>query len=179
VSFECAVVIEGEHCRDPDAGDAVYLRFLTFCATHQAAFEDVVLGGLLQRDIVDARYRRSYLFSALEEARRNQPAVHPAPVYRDMRHEATVYFLRCEGFIKIGYSAAPHMRLRQIQSMDGTKYPVGINCASATLIQTEPGGLARERELHAKFKHLRHTGEWFTETPELSQYIESLSEATP
>lgn len=175
MSFECAVVHDGEHCADPRPGDAVYLKFLTFCETHQTAFEDVVLGGLLKRDILDARYRRSDLCRFLEEAQRNRPETFPEPARRDMRAEATVYFIRCEGFVKIGYAIAPHKRLKQLQAMDGTKYPDGMNCATAALVQTEPGGINRERDLHQQFSHLRHTGEWFTETPELTDYIEGLA----
>jgi hypothetical protein len=43
------------------------------------------------------------------------------------------------------------------------------------LLATEPGGFERERELHAQFAHLRHTGEWFTEAPELAEYIDALA----
>lgn len=175
MSFECAVVHDGEHCADPRPGDAVYLKFLTFCETHQAAFEDVVLGDVLRSEIAHARYRRSDLFKMLEEAQRDRPATFPEPPRRDMRSEATVYFLRCELYIKIGYATAPHKRLKQIRAKDGTKYPEGIDCSTAALIETEPGGLTRERELHAKFSHLRHTGEWFTETKELTDYIKGLA----
>jgi hypothetical protein len=87
-----------------------------------------------------------------------------------------VYFLRCEGFIKIGYSIAPRKRLSQIRGGDATRCPEGINRSSIVLVQTEPGGRQRERQLHQQFKHLHHWGEWFTEAPELTEYIESLSE---
>ena len=96
-----------------------------------------------------------------------------------MRDEASVYFIRCERYVKIGYAIHPHRRLKQLQATDGTKYPAGMKCSTAALIQTEPGGFNRERHLHQQFKHLRHTGEWFTEAPELTEYIESLSEAQP
>lgn len=102
----------------------------------------------------------------------------PTEPRQDRRRDATVYMLRCEGFVKIGYSVDPHVRLRQIRSMDGTKYPAGLNCSTTELLATECGGIDRERELHQRFAHLRHTGEWFTEAPELTEYIESLSEVS-
>jgi len=176
MSFECAVARDGQHCDNKQQGDTVYLGFLTFCATHQDAFEEVVTGGVLRDEMQTARYRRSDLFKILDEARRNPPPA-PEPMRRDRRTEATVYFLRCDGFVKIGYSIDPHMRLRQIRSMDGTLFPGGIDCAATELLATEHGGFDRERELHKQFKHLRHTGEWFTEAPELTEYINTLQAA--
>jgi hypothetical protein len=177
MSFQCSVTHDGKHCENDEQGDAVYLGFLTFCAPHQSAFEDVVLERGLLTEISAARYHRSDLGKSMAEARRNPRPMEPAPTLRDMRYEATVYFFRCGRYIKIGYSIDPLKRLRAIRAGDGTRAPDEIDSALAVLVQTEPGGFGRERDLHAKFSHLRHTGEWFTEAPELTQYIESLSEA--
>lgn len=88
-----------------------------------------------------------------------------------------VYFIRCEQYVKIGASKWPPGRLKEIRwGVGGALTPPLMDAKVAELISTEPGGFDRERELHAKFAHLRHTGEWFTETPELTEYIESLSE---
>lgn len=97
--------------------------------------------------------------------------------YDARRKAQTVYFMRCEQFVKIGISHNPHSRLAQIRKGGGTSFPRRLDIASAQLVNTEPGGLDREKELHAKFSHLRHTGEWFTEAPELTEYIESLGAA--
>jgi hypothetical protein len=175
MSFECAAVIEGQRCRGEEQGDTVYLEALTFCAPHQEAFEDLVTSKKLLLEIASARMCRTDWGKAAMEATRNPQPRKPIPERRDMRAEATVYFIRCEGYIKIGYAIAPHKRLRQLQATDGTKYPEGINCSTAALIQTEPGGFDRERELHSKFSHLRHTGEWFTESKELTDYIKGLA----
>lgn len=96
--------------------------------------------------------------------------------YDARRRAQTVYFIRCEQFVKIGISHDPYNRLNQIRKGGGTSFPRRLDIASAILIATEPGGFEREKELHSKFAHLRHTGEWFTEAPELTEYIESLSE---
>jgi predicted GIY-YIG superfamily endonuclease len=95
--------------------------------------------------------------------------------YDQRRRAQTVYFLRCEQYIKIGISHDPHARLRQIRKGGGTSFPRRLDIAAAELITTEPGGFEREKELHAKFAHLRHTGEWFTEAPDLTDYINALA----
>lgn len=177
MSFECAVVHkDGNRCKGTEQGDTTYLGVLMFCVQHQAAFEAAVSGDVLKIEAHDARWRRTDLFKVLEEAARNPRPAPPKPNWSAMRNDATVYFIRCEGYVKIGYAIAPRKRLKQLQAMDGTKYPDGMNCATAAIIQTEPGGLDRERRLHLKFSHLRHTGEWFTEAPELTEYINNLSE---
>lgn len=174
--FNCAAVVEGTKCASGDAGGTAYLGILEFCREHQDAFEGAVSSGVLASEVLSAAMMRGPLggvFQALIDGaeRRALGPVSEAP--RDVRSEASVYFFHCQGFVKIGYSKDPLSRLRQIRSMDGTKYPDGMDCSTATLITTEPGGFGRERELHAKFAHLRHTGEWFTETPELTEYIAS------
>lgn len=87
----------------------------------------------------------------------------------------TVYFIRCQEYMKIGISKDVNARLNQIRKGGGSLFPRLLDVQTAELIATEPGGLDREKELHKKFKHLRHTGEWFTETPELTKYIDSIN----
>lgn len=101
------------------------------------------------------------------------PQLPPKP----KRHEiGPVYFFRCGAYIKIGYSVNPRTRMNQLRNGDKTKCPEGIDRKAIVLVETEPGGRGREYELHRQFKHLHHWGEWFTEAPELTEYIESLSE---
>lgn len=170
MSFECAVFADGYRCPNDDAGDTTYLKGLTFCREHQDAFEELVQSKVLLQQVVSAKMSR-FLGPILAGPHPTAPAPR-----QDLRQPASVYFFRCGNFVKIGFSVSPHMRLRQIQYGDGTKFPSEIDCRLASLIATESGGSAREKELHAKFAHLRHTGEWFTEAPELTEYIESLSE---
>lgn len=87
-----------------------------------------------------------------------------------------VYFIRCEQYVKIGISQDPPTRLHQIKSgIGGALAPPGVDVKASELVTTEFGGITRERELHAKFSHLRHTGEWFTESKELTDYIKGLT----
>lgn len=97
--------------------------------------------------------------------------------YDKRRRAQTVYFMRCEKFMKIGMSLNPANRLNQIRKGGGSLFPRRMDVGSTVLITTEPGGFEREKELHIKFAHLRHTGEWFTEAPELTDYINRLAVA--
>lgn len=90
------------------------------------------------------------------------------------RAASLAYFIRCGGYVKIGVSTSPLYRLETIRKTGGVLAPYLLDLSGAELIATEPGGFDREKELHKQFAHLRHTGEWFTESPELTAYIESL-----
>ena len=100
----------------------------------------------------------------------------PAPKPSRRSQIGPVYFFRCGPYIKIGYSIDPTRRLREIRTGIGTKVPDDIDRARTVLVQTEPGGRSRERDLHQRFKHLHHWGEWFTEAPELTDYINALDQ---
>lgn len=88
-----------------------------------------------------------------------------------------VYFMRCGKYIKIGTSTNIHRRLASIQKSGGVLMPAGLDFPSTELVAAIHGDHRRERDLHAKFSHLHHTGEWFTEAPELTEYINELKEA--
>lgn len=77
---------------------------------------------------------------------------------------SSVYFAEADGRIKIGYSRQVAARVNQIQTG---------NAAPIKLLGFIPGGLAREREIHAQFASARLNGEWFTATPELLAFIAS------
>lgn len=123
----------------------------------------------LQEQLMNKRVTLSDLLSNVEYEAAEQE-------YVRARTAQTVYFIRCQQYVKIGISKNPATRLQQIRRGGGSHFPRLLDVETSELITTEPGGLDRERELHAKFSHLRHTGEWFTEAPELTDYIESLSE---
>lgn len=86
-----------------------------------------------------------------------------------------VYFIRCEDYVKIGLSTDPENRLRAIKrSGNGTLAPKLIDLTTAEIVATEPGGHYTESQLHKKFDHLRHVGEWFRVDDELTAYIDGL-----
>lgn len=89
---------------------------------------------------------------------------------------ARVYFLRCGGFIKIGFTTNLHSRIDTITKSGGVLMPDGLPYWTAELATATPGGMDDEKGLHKRFHHLRHTGEWFTEAPELTEYIDSIAQ---
>lgn len=93
------------------------------------------------------------------------------------RKASQVYYMRCGKFIKIGVSISPLYRLRTIRETGGVLHPADLDLGKTTLVAFEPGTQEHEAAMHAKFSHLRHTGEWFTETPELTAHIEAVANA--
>ena len=67
------------------------------------------------------------------------------------------------GNVKIGFSANPEKRLKELQSISG---------CSLRIIGTKKGTQAREKELHRKFSQYRIRGEWFKpEQVILSEFV--------
>lgn len=167
--FECAVFANGFRCEEKDAGDVVYLGALTFCAGHQKAFEGLVESGQLLGEV------RATMLSRFFGPGPEATLVNRAELKSLRDKRAFVYFIRCGGFVKIGASHSPQKRLDSIRAAGGVLTPFLLDLSGAELVTTEPGGFTREKALHARFKHLRHTGEWFTEAPELTKYIEAIA----
>ncbi len=67
-----------------------------------------------------------------------------------------VYFARFGSHIKIGIAIDPVARCRDL---------------NADLLFTEPGGRAREQDLHKRFAVYHYRGEWFDDAGELAVYV--------
>ncbi len=82
--------------------------------------------------------------------------------------DSQVYFIQASdgGPIKIGVTTNLRSRLKSLQT--GHAVPV---CVLLSL----SGDEADERRLHARFAHLRMSGEWFRPEPELLSFIESVT----
>lgn len=76
-----------------------------------------------------------------------------------------VYFLLCEGFVKIGYGNDPEQRCRAAQV--GNPFPV-------TLIAVALGGKTEEVILHRAFRNLHVRAEWFRLAPPLDHVVANL-----
>lgn len=172
MTFECAVTVKGLRCAEVEPGDTTYLGALIFCREHQRAFEEIVESGQLLREVNAGKLDRMFNSPAATES--NRIAMKSL---RDKK--ASVYFIRCGGFVKIGASRSPAVRLESIRTIGGVLAPSLLDLSGAELIATEPGGFTKEKALHAQFKHLRHTGEWFTEAPELTRYLAALTSRKP
>lgn len=88
----------------------------------------------------------------------------------------TVYFLRparreSHGIVKIGCSSRPRSRRACEIARGEHRWPIGHTPHAVTLLLELPGGLARERREHARFRHLSIGHEWFRAEPELLDYI--------
>jgi hypothetical protein len=83
------------------------------------------------------------------------------------------YFASDGELVKIGFSAKPNRRLRQIECDLGRAIePLAI----------VPDGIAGEYETHKRFAHLRVRGEWFRPESDLLAFIEEMkvaAEPTP
>ena len=84
------------------------------------------------------------------------------PASRARRTDGFVYFLDDGDFIKIGWAVDPETRWRDLQTGSARHHQ---------LLGSTPGTLLDERNLHRKFAHLKHRGEWFKKEPELLSFI--------
>lgn len=173
MTFECAAKYGNVRCPDKTPGDTAYLGFIQLCAAHQEVFELAETTKTIREEVTNASVKRGPFGDLAERF----AAASKIPQLPKARPASTVYYMRNKGYCKIGHSIHPERRLMYIRSNDGTLHPDGMQLHLTTIIATEPGGYLREQELHAKFSHLRHTGEWFTETPELTAHIEAVTAA--
>ncbi len=80
------------------------------------------------------------------------------------RHGTYVYFARAtpSGLIKIGYSSKPSSRA------GGLKLEAR---EAVRVLFTIPGGAAKEKSYHRKFREYRYHGEWFHEAGKLHEFL--------
>lgn len=90
------------------------------------------------------------------EAKEEFGAVADAPWAAAARGE--VYFVSDGEHIKIGYSAAPKVRMEVLQGGTGR---------ALVLLGTVPGSMSTERSFHAQFDYCRVRGEWFRPSADL------------
>jgi hypothetical protein len=81
-----------------------------------------------------------------------------------------IYFLTCEGYVKIGYARDPMQRWAAAQV--GNPFPIAL--AAIAL-----GGKKEERILHRTFRDLHLRAEWFRLAPPLDEIVAKISDETP
>lgn len=79
-----------------------------------------------------------------------------------------VYLLKCGEFYKIGFSATPRKRLRQLRT--GSPFPITVEHELRTSFYRDI-----ERRLHLRFEAKRGEGEWFKLDERDVAYIKSLN----
>lgn len=82
----------------------------------------------------------------------------------------SVYFIRCNNYIKIGKSTDPWKRLAALQTG---------NPEQLEMLAIAPGGGEFESGLHSAFEGARQRGEWFEETDKLRSFIQSIRDVFP
>ncbi len=81
---------------------------------------------------------------------------------------------RRQGVVKIGLSAHPAGRLKNLQSgTDRTLCPKGINRSQLVLLHQQPGSRRLELALHRRFGSRRIVGEWFDLGPVAASLVRS------
>jgi hypothetical protein len=75
----------------------------------------------------------------------------------------TVYFVKCQEYVKIGHSTKPMSRIADLQT--SSPYPLEI-------LLLMPGNSATERELQSIFSEYHHRNEWYRYDGELKEFIE-------
>lgn len=147
------------------------------CTAHLDDVTFNIITPLEEQIIAAAKSLGDAYDNGVRDEQQRRMAVHEeqAAVQSERRAKAArVYFMRCAEFIKIGFTTNVHMRLDTIRKSGGVLMPEGLPYWTTVIVTAIPAGMDHEKELHAKFSHLRHTGEWFTETPELTKYIERM-----
>lgn len=84
---------------------------------------------------------------------------------RSAQGSGYVYFIEAVGLsrVKIGFSEDPESRLKQLS----TGSPVTLK-----IFAKMPGNQPMEKEIHARFLHLKVENEWFHFTDEIKAYVE-------
>jgi hypothetical protein len=75
-----------------------------------------------------------------------------------------IYFIACEGFVKIGVTTRESAASRMEALQTGNPFALSI-------IHTEKGGHEKEKRLHERFASLRVRGEWFKYDGQLVEYV--------
>jgi len=75
-----------------------------------------------------------------------------------------VYFVRCQDFVKVGYSSTPMKRIANLQ--------IG-NPFTLEVLIIIPGSVTTETELHNVFSDLHYANEWYRYEGLLKQYVEN------
>jgi len=88
----------------------------------------------------------------------------PLPAKIEM--PSNVYFMSDGEAIKIGFSGAPLLRIKDVRKDRGR---------DLTLLAQIDGGREKEAALHRRFAHLRISGEWFRSAPELIEFINEIA----
>lgn len=88
-----------------------------------------------------------------------------------------VYIIAADGFVKIGHSVNPELRLKALKSQsDLTLRPAKINQENMKLLKVVKGGYNLEQMLHHMCVRSRVTGEWYKHDSFVAEIIDRLDD---
>lgn len=89
-----------------------------------------------------------------------------------------VYFIRVDGYVKIGYSYDPQQRIKTI--LHGTVHPELLDRSRPRVILRliEDCTMKDERRLQEYFSHFHAVGEWYHYTPVFTRMLRDLEYET-
>lgn len=89
--------------------------------------------------------------------------------------KTNVYFIYCDGYVKIGRSKDPDKRFADLcREGDTTIRPDGINMANAKLLGSVVGNVYLEGGIHGRLYEKRVAGEWFHYDSDVASLIDVL-----
>lgn len=83
----------------------------------------------------------------------------------------SVYFVRCQEFIKIGWTVDVTSRIQSVQ----TFVPWALQLIHAQRYETVPAAREAESNAHRALAEHRYRGEWFFDTPAVRAFIDALT----
>jgi hypothetical protein len=88
-----------------------------------------------------------------------------------------VYFALVGDFVKVGYSSAPNVRMREIRADANCLKPEGFDPSQPVeLLRTVPGSHRAEDRAHQALQEWHANGEWFHATPQCLAAIAFLTQ---
>lgn len=129
----------------------------------QVAMEMRAAGVELTRETMEAAIKmgrqRHADGKSLSNGTERAPVVRPFPSRQELAAQGVIYYVRRGEFIKIGTTARLRQRMRDL--------------APDEILAVHPGSYAQEKELHARFAHLRapFMREYFHIAPELTDHV--------
>jgi len=140
----------------------------------------IIINLIVQKNLAIKAVREWVRIWASPEARLITPAgrsVTVAETGQSRAEAAFIYFIfnRDSNSIKIGRAKDVEQRLKSLQ----TSSPVPLELLKVIQVNSMKEAENLERSLHAKFSHLRMSGEWFKAKQELINYLQNCESYNP
>jgi hypothetical protein len=168
-----ATTISGRHCFN-------YKQYGDFCSQHsrQRVGRQPIYSVEQLDEWLDAWQKETVLQWKLDVLKKLEAmgdiTVQTMRAMLEQPQNSYVYFIECEGYVKVGKSVDPNSRFKTLTGSGGggTIFPNGINLKKAKLIGYVPGTEKLERHFHFLLREHRGKGEWFRLDSKVAKFIE-------